>query len=46
MAFQNDVPVTRLCEVTLEPGELGAFSEAIKDGFYFEFFIDDLPVKG
>lgn len=36
----------RLCEQTLEPEDLKEFSEAIKDKFYFEFFIDDLPVTG
>ncbi|CAN0483946.1 unnamed protein product, partial [Hapterophycus canaliculatus] len=36
----------RLCPITLKPAELRQLSDAIKEGYYFEFFIDDLPVKG
>lgn len=38
--------VARLCEPTLEPAQLLQLSDAIKEGYFFEFFIDDLPVKG
>ncbi|CAN0265290.1 unnamed protein product [Pylaiella littoralis] len=46
LGFQKESQVARLCKVPLEPGELRLFSNAIKEGFYYEFFVDDLPVKG
>ena len=35
-----------LCEKTLNPEELNMFSDAIEDDYYFEMFIEDLPMWG
>lgn len=46
LPFQTDVQSARLCDVTLKPSDIRELSDAIKEGYYYEFFIDDLPVKG
>lgn len=42
------VPVTwqRLCEAHLSVAEVKDFKKAIAAQYYFEFFLDDLPVRG
>lgn len=46
LSFGADMSIMRLCKPTLSPSELRQLSEAIKEGYYFEFFVDDLPVEG
>lgn len=46
LGFLKGSQVERLCQASLEPEDLRKFSDAIKEGFYFEFFVDDLPVQG
>lgn len=46
LSFGVDTSIMRLCKHTLSPDELRQLSEAIKEGYYFEFFVDDLPVEG
>jgi hypothetical protein len=42
------VPVTwqRLCEMHFTKDEVEQFKKAIASQYYFEFFLDDLPVRG
>ncbi|CAM9119615.1 unnamed protein product [Ascophyllum nodosum] len=35
-----------LCKDMLQPDELQQFSEAIQENYFYELFIDDLPVSG
>ncbi|CAM9230737.1 unnamed protein product [Phaeothamnion confervicola] len=44
--FGVDVVWGRVCKRTLQPAELHAFVDAIEDKFYFEMYVDDLPVWG
>ncbi|CAM9594393.1 unnamed protein product [Ectocarpus sp. 12 AP-2014] len=46
LSFGVDMSIMRLCMHTLSPDELRQLSEAVKEGYYFEFFVDDLPVEG
>ncbi|CAM9224985.1 unnamed protein product [Scytosiphon promiscuus] len=46
LSFKNDQPISRLCKEPLKPSQLRQLSEAVREGYYFEFFVDDLPVKG
>ncbi|CAN0576172.1 unnamed protein product, partial [Ectocarpus sp. 12 AP-2014] len=41
LSFGVDMSIMRLCMHTLSPDELRQLSEAIKEGYYFEFFVDD-----
>lgn len=42
------VPIAwqQLCELHLTPSEIQQFRQAIDKAYYFEFFVDDLPVRG
>lgn len=46
LSFLTPLKMNRLCMPTLQPKELRELSEAIKEGYYYEFFIDDLPAEG
>eukprot|EP00051_Salpingoeca_urceolata_P001614 m.42431 g.42431 ORF g.42431 m.42431 type:complete len:600 (+) comp11544_c0_seq1:4586-6385(+) len=44
--FKKSVENEELCEVKLSPQEIHQLRDAIEDLYYFEFIIDDLPVRG
>jgi len=46
ISFLDNVQWFLLCEKTLNPEELTMFSDAIEDDYYFEMFIEDLPMWG
>jgi len=46
LTFLDNVPWRLLCEKELSASELKAFSDAIDEEFYFEMFIDNLPMWG
>ena len=35
-----------MCSITLKPDDVDAFDHAIDDDYYFEMFLDSLPVWG
>mmetsp|Transcript_7080 Transcript_7080/g.11417 ORF Transcript_7080/g.11417 Transcript_7080/m.11417 type:complete len:596 (+) Transcript_7080:92-1879(+) len=46
ITFLDNVPWRLLCEKEMSHSELAAFVDAIDNQFYFEMFIDDLPMWG
>uniref|UniRef100_T1ITP6 Transmembrane 9 superfamily member n=1 Tax=Strigamia maritima TaxID=126957 RepID=T1ITP6_STRMM len=44
--FQIKTDNKELCKVTLNKNDLNQLKEAIEDLYYFEFVIDDIPVRG
>eukprot|EP00043_Microstomoeca_roanoka_P007486 m.71973 g.71973 ORF g.71973 m.71973 type:complete len:595 (-) comp13844_c0_seq1:43-1827(-) len=44
--FKENKPKTDLCTVHLSPKDIRTLRNAIDDLYYFEFIIDDLPVRG
>ncbi|XP_048590054.1 transmembrane 9 superfamily member 1 isoform X2 [Nematostella vectensis] len=44
--FKENIESQLLCEVMLNKEELGELKSAIEDLYYFEFVVDDLPVRG
>ncbi|XP_067928632.1 transmembrane 9 superfamily member 1-like [Watersipora subatra] len=44
--FKQDVVSEKLCEKKYTADDLAQMKEAIEDLYYFEFVIDDLPVRG
>lgn len=46
LQFEVDVPEKVLCSRNLSTEDLEDLSEAIEDLYYFEFVIDDVPVRG
>mmetsp|Transcript_41052 Transcript_41052/g.52920 ORF Transcript_41052/g.52920 Transcript_41052/m.52920 type:complete len:598 (+) Transcript_41052:145-1938(+) len=46
ITFLDNVPWRLLCEKELSTSELRAFADAIDNQFYFEMFVDDLPMWG
>ena len=42
----EDVEWKEVCSVTLKPEDVDAFDHAIDDDYYFEMFLDSLPVWG
>lgn len=44
--FRSDVPKKNICTVTLGQSELKAFTDAVKQHYWYELFVDDLPVWG
>mmetsp|Transcript_41743 Transcript_41743/g.94262 ORF Transcript_41743/g.94262 Transcript_41743/m.94262 type:complete len:597 (-) Transcript_41743:525-2315(-) len=46
ISFLDNVQWFLLCEKTLPPSEVKMFADAIEDDYYFEMFIEDLPMWG
>ncbi|KAJ1463256.1 hypothetical protein M885DRAFT_504871 [Pelagophyceae sp. CCMP2097] len=46
LTFLDNVPWRLLCEQSLTRGELQQFTTAIENDYYFEMFIEDLPMWG
>ncbi|KAJ9538178.1 hypothetical protein OSB04_030911 [Centaurea solstitialis] len=44
--FQKDVEKTTICELELDEAKVKQFKEAIENNYWFEFFMDDLPLWG
>ncbi|KAK2715841.1 hypothetical protein QYM36_010416 [Artemia franciscana] len=44
--FKEDVPKTAYCEITLTSESLRAFIYAVKNHYWYQMYIDDLPVWG
>eukprot|EP00049_Salpingoeca_infusionum_P018821 m.358922 g.358922 ORF g.358922 m.358922 type:complete len:591 (-) comp18344_c0_seq1:231-2003(-) len=44
--FKTDVTNKELCTMKLSADDIQTLSDAIDDLYYFEFIIDDLPVRG
>ncbi|EGD79026.1 transmembrane 9 superfamily member 1 [Salpingoeca rosetta] len=44
--FRENLPRTDLCTVRLTPSDIHTLRDAIDDLYYFEFIIDDMPVRG
>ncbi|KAJ7350992.1 Transmembrane 9 super member 1 [Desmophyllum pertusum] len=44
--FKEQVQNKELCTVSLNRKEIGQLQEAIEDLYYFEFVLDDLPLRG
>ena len=40
------VPWRQLCQSTLTPSDLLAFKDAVHNDYYFEFYVEDLPMWG
>jgi len=46
VTFRDNVPWRLLCEQTFSRRELVAFTRAIENDYYFEMFVEDLPMWG
>lgn len=46
MAFQEDHPKTDYCTVELSKGKFDLFAYAIKNHYWYQMYIDDLPIWG
>ena len=46
LSFQDDIEWRLLCKTTLGTKELSKFKEAIHNNYFFEMFIEDLPMWG
>jgi len=46
LTFLDPVPWRSLCEEYLDPKDLKEFKDAIEDDYFFELFVDDLPMWG
>ncbi|XP_042036710.1 transmembrane 9 superfamily member 1-like [Salvia splendens] len=44
--FKRDVEKTTICEIELEATKVKQFKDAIDNSYWFEFFMDDLPLWG
>ncbi|XP_051139427.1 transmembrane 9 superfamily member 1-like [Andrographis paniculata] len=44
--FKRDVEKTKVCEIELEADKVKQFKDAIENSYWFEFFMDDLPLWG
>jgi transmembrane 9 superfamily protein 3 len=44
--FIGDKAKTEFCDVTLTPSDYDAFLYAIKNHYWYQMFIDDLPIWG
>lgn len=45
LKFKNNLEKKTLCQLKLDKKELERLSEAIEDQYYFEFVVDDLPLR-
>mmetsp|Transcript_26490 Transcript_26490/g.82733 ORF Transcript_26490/g.82733 Transcript_26490/m.82733 type:complete len:600 (+) Transcript_26490:2207-4006(+) len=46
ITFNDDIPWRTLCTQTLQPEDVEKFADAIEHDYYFEMFVDDLPMWG
>ncbi|XP_071697574.1 transmembrane 9 superfamily member 1-like [Rutidosis leptorrhynchoides] len=44
--FQKNVEKTIICELELDEPKVSQFKQAIENNYWFEFFMDDLPLWG
>jgi transmembrane 9 superfamily protein 3 len=44
--FLGDKTKTEFCEVTVTPADYDSFLYAIKNHYWYQMFIDDLPIWG
>ncbi|CAF1089492.1 unnamed protein product [Adineta steineri] len=44
--FGEEIQKKQLCSLTLETNELNTLKLAIEEDYYFEFVIDDIPIRG
>ncbi|KAI3774486.1 hypothetical protein L1987_49044 [Smallanthus sonchifolius] len=44
--FQKNVDKTTICDLELDEPKVKQFKEAIENNYWFEFFMDDLPLWG
>ncbi|XP_076906776.1 transmembrane 9 superfamily member 1-like [Bidens hawaiensis] len=44
--FQKNVDKTTICKLGLDESKVKQFKEAIENSYWFEFFMDDLPLWG
>ncbi|XP_038891711.1 transmembrane 9 superfamily member 1 [Benincasa hispida] len=44
--FQKNVERTAICQLELDEPKVKQFKDAIENGYWFEFFMDDLPLWG
>ncbi|XP_047333661.1 transmembrane 9 superfamily member 1-like [Impatiens glandulifera] len=44
--FQKNIDKEAICQFELEEGKVKQFKDAIESSYWFEFFIDDLPLWG
>lgn len=45
LKFREDLEHTNLCTLSLEPKDVEKLEEAIEDQYYFEFVVDDIPIR-
>ncbi len=46
LKFLGDKPKTDFCEITVTPESFDTFTYAIKNHYWYQMFIDDLPIWG
>jgi Endomembrane protein 70 len=46
ISFLDPVDWRMLCKVTLQPADLKKFKDAIHNNYFFEMFVEDLPMWG
>lgn len=46
MIYLEDISKIHLCEVSLDEGKLKAFIYAVKNHYWYQMYIDDLPIWG
>ncbi|KAK9834844.1 hypothetical protein WJX81_003258 [Elliptochloris bilobata] len=46
LKFRTEVPKRKICTVKLDEGTAAVFRKAVKKHYWYELFIDDLPVWG
>ncbi|KAL6522247.1 Transmembrane 9 superfamily member 1 [Orobanche minor] len=44
--FKRDVDKSKICEIELDAAKAKQFKDAIDNSYWFEFFMDDLPLWG
>ena len=44
--WSGDTKKTEICEVTVSPESYDTFSYAVKNHYWYQMFIDDLPIWG
>lgn len=46
VTFGDQVPWRQLCQVKLSPDQVKQFKDGVHQDYYFEFFVEDLPMWG
>ncbi|KAH3748748.1 hypothetical protein DPMN_183198 [Dreissena polymorpha] len=44
--YKSDVAIKELCRVTFQEDDLQLLRDAIEDLYYFEFVLDEIPIRG